>query len=217
MKNNVTELVFILDKSGSMFPLVNDTLGGFNSMLEKQKSQPGRVYVTTVLFNTEICRIHDRIPLADVPHMTENEYVPGGCTALLDAIGSTVEHIETIHKYARPEDVPENTMFVIITDGMENASHRFRGHEIKSMLQKKQKENGWEFIFLGANIDALDEAESIGISRAKAANFHADDRGMTKVFDAVSCAVSSARCAGPIDSAWKAGVDDDFKSRKKNR
>lgn len=213
MKNNVTELVFIIDKSGSMHPLVSDTLGGFNAMLNKQKAQDSPAYVTTILFDTEITRIHDRVQLADVPFLTEADYIPGGCTALLNAIGSTVEHIEMIHKYARPEDVPASTIFVIITDGMDNSSHKFSARQIKRMISRKREEAGWEFIFLGANIDALGEAESIGISNEKSVNFHADGIGMTKVFNAVSCAVSSARCAAPLSEDWKKEVETDFYSR----
>ena len=212
MENNITELVFIIDESGSMHPLVADTLGGFNSMLEKQRAREGAAYVTTVLFNTELRRIHDRLPLREVPQLSRADYSPGGCTALLDAIGDSIGHIETIHRYARQEDVPESTMFVIITDGMENSSHRFTAPRIKELIGKK-KEEGWEFVFLGANIDAVSEARNIGISSEKAVNFHPDKKGMTKVFEAVSCAVSHARCAKPLSADWKADAEADFESR----
>lgn len=217
MENKKTELVFILDKSGSMNPLVQDTIGGFNSMLDKQRKQPGTAFVTTILFNTKTTCIHDRVLLSEVSDLTEDDYDTFGCTALMDAIGSTIEHIETIHKYAREEDVPESTIFVIITDGLENSSRKFRVTDIKEAISKKQKEDGWEFLFLGANIDAMEEAETIGISRAKAANFHADDQGVTKVFEAVSCAVSSARCARPVDDKWKKDIDKDFNTRKRKK
>ena len=213
MKNNTTELVFIIDKSGSMHSLVSDTLGGFNSMLKRQKALDKPAYVTTVFFDTVITRVHDRMKLASVPFLTEDDYIPGGCTALYNTIGSTVEHIDNVHKYARPEDVPDATIFVIITDGMDNSSHKFSSLQIKSMISRKQEEAGWEFICLGANIDAFDEAESLGIGRENAANFHPDTAGMTKVFNAVSCAVSHARCAKPLPADWKEEVEADFLGR----
>lgn len=217
MTNNITELVFILDKSGSMYPLVHDTVGGYNSMLAKQRKEPGTAYVTTTLFNESISCVHDRLTLDEIPDLTEDDYIPGGCTALIDAIGSTIEHIETIHKYAREEDVPEKTVFVIITDGKENTSHIYNIETIKSMIETKQTQNQWEFIFLGANIDAIETASSFGIRQEQAANFHADDQGMTKVFEAVSCAVSSARCARPVDAKWKKDIEKDFNTRERKK
>ena len=162
MKNNITELVFILDRSGSMSGLESDTIGGFNSMLRKQKGEPGEAFVTTVLFDTRFERKHDRVKLEDVPELTAHDYIPGGCTALLDAIGDTIRHIVNIHRYAREEDVPEKTVFAIMTDGMENASHRFTRDEVKRMIEHEQEKYGWEFLFLGANIDAVQTAGGIG-------------------------------------------------------
>ena len=150
MKNNITEIVFILDRSGSMGGLESDTIGGFNSMLRKQKKEEGEAFVSTVLFDHESVVLHDRLPIAQVPEMTDRDYTVRGCTALLDTIGDAVHHIKNIHKYARPEDVPEHTMFVITTDGMENASRRYSSSDIKKLIGK-QKKHGWEFLFIGAN------------------------------------------------------------------
>ncbi|MCR4725236.1 MAG: VWA domain-containing protein, partial [Clostridia bacterium] len=161
-RNDLTELVFILDRSGSMAGLESDTIGGFNGLIDKQKKVDGKAFVTTVLFDNQQKTVHDRIDLAEVAPMTEKEYYVGGSTALLDAVGDTVTHIEQIHKYVRPEDVPAHTMVVITTDGMENSSHRWRAADVKKLVEKK-KEGGWEFLFLGANIDAVSEAARFGI------------------------------------------------------
>ena len=214
MKNNITELVFILDQSGSMQRLTDDTIGGFNAMIEKQKKEPGACYVTTVLFDTVLKTLHDRVPLEEVVPMTGRDYVPGGCTALLDAIGDTVRHIAQIHKYARPEDVPENTLFVITTDGMENASRRYGQREIKRLIEQEREKHGWQFLFLGANIDAFDTADGLGIARECTTNFLADRRGMEKSFRAVENAVHFARCSMPVAAGWKKDVEDDYNSRK---
>ena len=167
LQNDLTELVFILDRSGSMAGLESDTIGGFNAMLEKQKKQEGRALVTTVLFDNESRTLHDRIPLERMEPMTDRDYTVGGCTALLDAIGQTIRHIADIHKYARPEDVPAHTVFVITTDGMENASKHFDAAQVRAMVEREKEEYGWEFLFLGANIDALEVADSIGIRFSK--------------------------------------------------
>ena len=215
MKNNITELVFILDRSGSMAGLVSDTIGGFNAMIEKQKKQEGECLVTTVLFDSRFDTLHDRVRLADVKPMTSEDYTPGGCTALLDAVGDTIKHIAGIHRYIRPEDVPENTVFVITTDGMENASRRYGYSQIKELVEHEQQKYGWQFLFLGANIDAFGAAEDIGIRREMATNFLADRDGMELCFAAVDNAVSSARMSAPIKSTWKQNVEGDFKRRKK--
>ena len=212
--NRLTELVFILDRSGSMAGLVSDTIGGFNSLIEKQKKEEGEALVTTVLFDTRFERLHDRVKLSDVPQMTERDYVPGGCTALLDAVGDTIRHIARIHKYARPEDVPAKTVFVITTDGLENASCHYSREEIKKRIEHEQEKYGWEFLFLGANIDAIETAGSIGIGAARASNFHADERGMGLNFRAVGKALSSVRCGAPMSADWKEEVEADFEARK---
>lgn len=215
MKNNITELVFILDRSGSMAGLEGDTIGGFNSMLSKQKREEGTAYVTTVLFDTHIDRRHDRLKLEEVPALTEDDYVPGGCTALLDAVGDTIRHIAGIHKYARPEDVPEKTVFVITTDGLENASRRWSLEDVKKLIEHEQEKYGWEFLFLGANIDAVETAGSMGIRAERTANFMADTQGLELAFDAVSQAVSSVQRREAMPKAWNACVESDHKKRKK--
>ena len=205
MKNNITELVLILDRSGSMAGLESDTIGGFNSMIEKQKKLDGKCYVSTVLFDNESEVLHDRIDLADVPKMTDKEYFPRGCTALLDAVGGAIHHIGNIHKYARKEDVPEHTLFCITTDGMENASRKYDLKKIRKMIEAK-KEIGWEFIFIGANIDAVSAAADIGISEDRAVNYTASACGTASVYDAMSAVTSSVRGCVPIERNWKKKV-----------
>ena len=214
MKNNITEIVFILDRSGSMHDIANDTIGGFNSTLESQRKKDGKAFVSTVLFNQERFWLHDRLPIEIIGAMTETDYHPCGCTALFDAIGESIEHIEMIHKYARPEDVPEKTIFVIMTDGLENASTKYCRSDIKEFISRKREENKWEFVFLGANIDATKEACSIGISRDRAANFHADAVGQRLGFSALNNAIHEMRCNDEVGSAWKDELDEDFRSRK---
>lgn len=209
--NGLTELVFILDRSGSMHGLEDDTVGGFNSLIEKQKAQEGECFVTTVLFNNESETLHDRIPLAEVPEMRAEDFRVGGCTALLDAIGGAVEHVAAIHKYARKDDVPEHVVFAIMTDGMENASRRFTAKQVKREIEKR-RELGWEFLFLGANIDAVETAESFGIDAEKAVNYHADKRGTGVAFMAFSRAVGAAR-KGEVCADWREELDEDFNSR----
>lgn len=217
MKNNnkITELVFILDRSGSMHGLEGDTIGGFNSMIEKQKTEEGECFVSTVLFDNESRVIHDRVKLSEIAPMTEKDYCVGGCTALLDAVGGAVHHIGNIHKYARREDVPENTIFVIITDGMENASHRYTQADIKKLIEKQKKKYGWEFLFLGANIDAVATASRYGIGADRAVNYHADGEGTKLNYEVTGDAIMAMRasCAMPCD--WKARIDEDYKKRKR--
>ena len=201
MKNNITELVFILDRSGSMAGFEADTIGGFNATIEKQKKQDGKVYVSTVLFDNESKVIHDRVDISEIKPMTCAEYQVGGCTALLDAIGGAIHHIGNVHKYARPEDVPEHTIFIITTDGMENASYRYSSREIKEKIQRQIEKYGWEFIFLAANIDAVETAERIGIRRERAANYRQTKKGVEKSYFAMSEAITAVRacCAEQID------------------
>ena len=214
MNNNITELVFILDRSGSMSGLEKDTIGGFNSMLEKQKQEPGQAYVSTYLFDNTAELIHDRVPVKDVPAMTEKVYFVRGCTALLDAIGQAIDHIKAIHRYARPEDVPEHTLFVITTDGMENASHHYSADRVKAMIEHEKEKYGWEFLFLGANIDAVATASHIGIGADRAVSFHNDGVGIATNYEAVACAVSAVRGARPLTAGWKDRIEKDFKGRK---
>ena len=215
MKKNLTELVFILDESGSMSGLTSDTIGGFNSLIAKQKKEEGEALVSTVFFSNSSKVIHDRVKLEDVPKLTDREYVPSGCTALLDAVGDAVHHIANIHKYAREEDVPEKTLFVITTDGMENASRKYSHKDVKKLIEKVQEEKGWEFIFLGANIDAAETAGSIGISAEHAVDYHADCCGTGVLYEAVGCAVSSVRAKKGLNKAWKCSVEADNERRKK--
>ena len=214
MKNNTTELVFILDRSGSMSGLETDTIGGFNAMLEKQKKMDGKCFVSTVLFNNESKVIHDRVTLEKVKPMTDRDYTVGGCTALLDAIGDAIKHIGNIYKYARPEDVPENTMFVITTDGMENASHRYNSHQVKEMIERQKKKYGWEFIFVAANIDAVETARNFGIDENRAVNYHADRQGTACLYDNVSNVVCNVRKGLGIENGWSEKLQKDFKRRK---
>ena len=212
-KNNLTELVFILDRSGSMAGLESDTIGGFNAMIQKQKKEEGDAYVSTVLFDTVTEVLHDRVPLAEVPPMTDSDYVVRGCTALIDAIGGAIHHIGNIHKYARPEDVPAHTMFIITTDGMENASKRFSSDEVKKMIETRKKQ-GWEFLFIGANIDAVETAARFGIGADRASNYRADSRGTDLVYEAMAATVSSVRAKGCVPSDWNAKMEGDCKNRK---
>ncbi|MBP3605185.1 MAG: VWA domain-containing protein [Clostridia bacterium] len=221
MKNenrDLTELVFILDRSGSMAGLESDTVGGFNAMIEKQKKEAGECLVSTVLFDDESMVLHDRVRLADIPRMTERDYAVGGSTALIDAIGGAIHHIGNVHKYARAEDVPAHTMFIITTDGMENASHRYSSERVKAMIERQKQRYGWEFLFIGANIDAVKTAARYGIGRDRAVNYHADGEGTRVLFESVSEAACRLRTHAPLDASWGKRIEADFKSReKKNR
>ena len=215
MRKDLTELVFILDRSGSMAGLEEDTVGGFNAMIEKQKAEPGEAFVSTVLFDNVSQVIHDRVPLEKLTPMTRKEYYVRGCTALLDAVGSAIHHIGNVHKYAREEDRPAKTLFVITTDGMENASHRYTYERVTEMIRRQQEKYGWEFLFLGANIDAAKEAARFGIHADHAANYHADSQGTGVIYETVSEAICQVRqCAAPLSSGWKRKVDADYESRK---
>ena len=215
MKNNITELVFILDRSGSMAGLESDTIGGFNAMIEKQKKEKGECYVSTVLFNNVSTVLHDRVKLSDIRPMTDREYFVGGCTALLDALGGAVHHIGNIHKYARAEDVPEHTMFVITTDGMENASQRYDSEQVKRMIERQKKKYGWEFLFIGANIDAVETARRYGIDESRAVNYNADEKGTEILYESVACAVSNVRKCASLDNSWRDNLDKDYRKRGK--
>ena len=210
----MTELVFILDRSGSMSGMEKDTIGGFNSMLEKQRKEPGEAVVSTVLFDNETEVIHDRIAIADVPNLTDRDYYVRGCTALLDAVGGAIHHIGNVHKYARKEDVPEKTLFIITTDGMENASHRYTYDKVRHMIMRQKERYGWEFLFLGANIDAAAEARRFGIDESMAANYHCDEAGTALNYEVISETITSVRaCAAPLSADWKKKIDADYKKR----
>ena len=214
MRKNLTEIVFILDRSGSMAGLEGDTIGGFNGMLEKQRQEEGEAYVSTVLFDNESSVIHDRLPLDRVPRLTNREYYVRGCTALLDAVGSAISHIATVHKYAREEDRPEKTLFVITTDGMENASRRYTYEKVRSLIEKQKREYGWEFLFLGANIDAAREAARFGIHPDRAVDYRADRRGTRVIYETVSETVRDFRASKPMTAGWKKKIEEDFCSRE---
>ena len=214
MKKQLTELVFILDRSGSMFGLEADTIGGFNSMIAKQRREAGEALVSTVLFNTTTTVLHDRVPLTRIEPMTDRQYQTGGCTALLDAIGGAIHHIGNVHKYAREEDRPERTLFVITTDGLENASHSYSADRVRRMIRRQRENYGWEFIFLGANIDAVETAAHIGIDRSRAVNYHSDSRGTRLNYEVLSEAISSVRSCKPLEENWSQRIDEDYLGRK---
>lgn len=221
MKNTLTEIVYILDRSGSMSGLEGDTIGGFNSMMEKQKKTGEKALISTVLFDNVSEVLHDRLPMDQVKKMTDKEYFVRGATALLDALGGAIHHIGNIHKYAREEDRPAKTIFVITTDGMENASRYYSYDKVQKMIKRQQKKYGWEFIFIGANIDACKEAERYGIRKDRAVNYVNDGIGMAKVYAGVSKAVRSVMMAGTADgmeevlnkSGWSEEIKADYKKR----
>ena len=214
MKKNLTEMVFILDKSGSMAGLEADTIGGFNGMIEKQKKEEGEALVSTVLFSNDSTVLHDRVDLRKIEPMTDRQYFVGGCTALIDAIGGAIHHIGNVHKYAREEDRPEHTIFIITTDGMENASRRYTSDQVKTMVKRQKEKYGWEFLFLGANIDAVETAAHFGIEEDRAVTFHNDSRGQALNYAELSEAVRTVRACAPLSRDWKRKIEEDFKSRK---
>ena len=214
MRKNLTEIVFILDRSGSMAGLEKDTIGGFNSMIRKQRQEAGEAVISTVLFDNQSQVIHDRIPLDHIAPMTDRDYYVRGCTALLDAVGDAIHHIRNVHKYAREEDRPEKTIFVITTDGMENASRHYDYAAVKRMIQEQKMEFGWEFLFLGANIDAAREAARFGINADRAANYHADAMGTSVIYDTVGDTVREFRKSACLSPTWKQNIDRDYKRRK---
>ena len=221
MKKGLTEIVFILDRSGSMSGLEADTIGGYNSLIEKQKKEEGEAYISTVLFD-DVCEVlHDRVSLNEIKPMTDKEYFVRGCTALLDAIGGAIKHIGNVHKYAREEDRPEKTLFIITTDGQENSSKQYNYEKVKRMVERQKEKYGWEFLFLGANIDAVAEAGRIGIKANRAANYHCDSEGTATNYKALSKAVSAMRCCVNIsekDSAlegWDKEIKEDYGRRKR--
>ena len=214
MKKGLTELVFILDRSGSMAGLEGDTIGGFNAMIRKQKKADGEAYVSTVLFDNESVVIHDRVDIRRVRPLTGEDYSVRGCTALLDAIGKAIHHIGNVHKYAREEDRPERTLFVITTDGMENASHRYTADEIRRRIQRQKEKYGWEFIFLGANMDAVATARRLGIGEDRAVTYHSDHEGTKLNYEVISDAVTHLRCEASLPTGWKERIEEDVRRRR---
>ena len=213
--SHLMEIVFVLDRSGSMSGLEGDTIGGFNSMIEKQKKLDGECYVSTVLFDNVSEVLHDRVRLHEVPKMTEEDYTVRGCTALLDALGDAMRHIGNVHKYARPEDVPQHTLFVITTDGMENASRRYDAESVRKRIARQKEKYGWEFLFLGANIDAVQTAARYGIGADRAVTCHSDNKGTQLQYQAMTEAISSVRASRPLTADWKRDLEKDFQNRKK--
>ena len=213
MKKGLTELVFILDRSGSMAGLESDTIGGFNAMIEQQRQGVGEALVSTILFDNESVVIHDRADIRTVEPLTEKQYAVRGCTALLDAVGMAIHHIGSIHKYAREEDRPEHTLFVITTDGMENASRRYTAEQIRQKIERQKSRYGWEFIFLGANIDAAETAGRIGIDKKRAVNYRSDPRGTQLNYEVISEAVCSMRSCSEIPDGWADRIEEDYRAR----
>ncbi len=209
----LTEVVFIIDRSGSMCGQEADTIGGFNAMLAKQRMERGEVIVSTVLFDDKVEVLHDRVSLSYIKDLTERDYYVRGSTALFDAVGGAIDHIGRLHKYAPKTLVPEKTIFVIITDGYENSSRRYSHARLRQMIDNQQAKYGWEFIYLGANIDAEAAAADIGIDAQNAVNYHCDGQGLQNVYGAVSACMSEVRRSGKIQSAWRQDVDRDFQSR----
>ena len=214
MKRNLTELVFILDRSGSMAGLEADVTGGFNAMIARQKREKGEAYVSTVLFSTDSVVLHDRVPVSQLAPMTARDYCPGGCTALLDAVGDAIRHIGNVHKYARREDVPEHTIVIINTDGEENASRRHSVEKVREMIRRQQEKYGWEFIFLGANIDAVQTAAHMGIAASRAAQYRSDSEGTRRNFEAMDRALCCMRAGGEIGDDWKSELEKDNARRR---
>lgn len=219
-KNNITELVFILDRSGSMSGLEKDTIGGFNSMIQKQKEEEGQVIISTVLFDHNISVLHDRQNLENIQALTEKDYYVGGCTALLDAVGQSIKHINDVQKKMPANERPTKTMFVITTDGQENSSHKYNYDKIKKMVEKKQDKKGWEFLFLGANMDAIKAAGDIGIKANRSVNFHCDAEGTAVNYKALSKAVSKFRaCEATVEAKavaldnWDEEIAEDYAAR----
>ena len=216
MKKGLTEIVFILDRSGSMSGLEADTIGGFNSLIRKQRKEQGEAIVSTVLFDDKCEVLHDRVSMDKVQEMTEETYFVRGCTALLDAVGGAIHHIGNIHKYARDEDRPEKTLFIITTDGMANASHQYTFKKVKDMVERQKERFGWEFLFLGANIDAIEAAGHIGIHADRAVTYQNDEAGTALNYEVMEEAIHHVRCCSePLGASWKRRIDEDAKRRSR--
>ena len=213
MNGNLTEIVFILDRSGSMAGLEDDTIGGFNAMVEKQKKEPGEAVLSAVLFSNDNTVIYDRTDIRKVEPLTDRQYFVGGSTALLDAIGGAVHHIGNVHKYAREEDRPAKTVFVITTDGMENASRRYSYFQVQRMVKRQQERYGWEFLFLGANMDAISAARSFGIREDRAVRYACDSAGTSLNFEVASKTIARVRSGQEIEADWCAEIEEDYGKR----
>lgn len=209
-----TEIVFILDRSGSMAGLEADTIGGFNSLIQKQKKEDGKAVVSTVLFDDKCKVLHDRKDLREIAPLTEEDYYVRGCTALLDAVGGAIHHIGNVHKYARVEDRPERTLFIITTDGMENASRKYGYEKVKRMIERQKERYGWEFLFLGANMDAVSVAGRFGIAPERAVRFHCDEKGTELNYRVLSETIANVRCGAPMGASWKEEIERDYEERK---
>ena len=219
MRKGLTEIVFILDRSGSMRGLEADTIGGYNSLIEKQKKEEGEAYISTVLFDDYSEVLHDRVSIERIKPMTDKEYYVRGCTALLDAVGGAINHIGNVHKYAREEDRPEKTLFIITTDGLENSSRRYTYDKVKKMVERQKKRYGWEFLFLGANIDAIAEAGRFGIKEDRTVNFNCDEEGIAVNYRVLSETVSKVRQCSVhemdmvLAPTWKEEIEADYEKR----
>lgn len=209
-----TEIVFILDRSGSMAGLEADTIGGFNSLIQKQKKEDGKAVVSTVLFDDKCEVLHDRKDLMEIATLTEEDYYVRGCTALLDAVGGAIHHIGNVHKYASAEDRPERTLFIITTDGMENASRKYGYEKVKRMIERQKERYGWEFLFLGANMDAVSVAGRFGIAPERAVRFHCDEKGTELNYRVLSETIANVRCGAPMGASWKKEIERDYEERK---
>ena len=214
MKKNLSEIVFLLDRSGSMSGLEKDTIGGFNAMIEKQKKEQGEALISTVLFDHEMKVLHDRVPVQDVEPISEKDYQVRGCTALLDAMGGAIHHIGNVHKHARNEDVPEHTIFVITTDGYENASRQYSAQNVRSMVERQKEKYGWEFLFLGANIDVIITAKEFGIDEDMAVEFNSDSEGTELNYSVICETIGQFRAEGAVPKGWKKKIEEDRKNRK---
>lgn len=216
MKQNLTELVFILDKSGSMSGLESDTIGGYNSLIDKQKNEAGEALVSTILFNDTLNVVCNREDLSTIKHLTNKDYIASGCTALLDAVGSTILQIKNVHERLDEKEVPSKTLFIITTDGLENSSKEFSCKKVKELIEQ-QKEEGWEFIFLGANIDSVKEATKFGIDSNMSVNYCCDAKGINLNYEALEFAISSIRESGKVDETWRSKIDNDYKKRNNGK
>lgn len=216
MKNNLTEIVFILDRSGSMGGLETDTIGGFNAMLERQKKAEGEALLSTLLFSNETEVLHDRADIRQVEPLSLQDYRVGGSTALLDAIGGAIRHIGNLHREARPEERPAHTLFVITTDGQENASRRYGYAELKRLIERQKERYGWEFLFLGANMDAVAAASRFGIEADRAVRYHCDRAGIALNYEAVGEAILTLREKSALDRDWGERIREDYQKRERD-